>query len=59
MNKVTIYVFDNALLGDKGDSFADALIDQHEGTESECLAWFGNNYGPNDYSSSFTAPDNG
>lgn len=57
MNQLTIYVFDNELLGDKGINFALALIDQHDGTEAECLAWFDANYGPNDYTSSFTAHD--
>ena len=53
----TIYVFDNALLGDNGDQFAAALIDQHTGnTQSECEAWFSENYDTNDYSFSFTQP---
>ncbi len=52
----TIYVFDNAMLGDSGDNFAAALIDQHEGTQEDCLAWFDEKYGSNDYTASFTAP---
>jgi hypothetical protein len=53
----TIYVFDNELLGDNGDDFKAALIDQHDGTEPECLAWFDEKYGPNDYTSSFSPND--
>lgn len=50
------YVFDNELLGDNGDKFADALIAKFEGSEEECLNWFNENYDANDYSMSFTAP---
>ncbi len=53
----TIYVFDNELLGDSGEEFAVALIDQHTAaTQSECEAWFAENYNPNEYTSSYTAP---
>ena len=52
----TLYVFDNALLGDFGTAFNSALIDQFDGTEEECLAWFSKQYDGNDYSASFTAP---
>lgn len=52
----TLYVYDNALLGDDGLNFAAALIDQHDGTDDECLAWFNEKYGANDYTASFTPP---
>ena len=53
----TIYVFENALLGDDGDQWKAALIDQHTAdTDEACLAWAAEKYDVNDYTSSFTAP---
>lgn len=53
---MTAYIFDNELLGDNGDNFEAALIDELTGTETECLADFEEKYGSNDYTLSFTAP---
>lgn len=51
----TIYVFDNELLGDNGDDFDAAFIEQHQGTtDEECIAWADNKYGTNDCTFSFT-----
>lgn len=53
----TIYVYDNALLGDDGEDFKAALCDQHTaGTAQECLDWADENYDSNDYTTSFAAP---
>jgi hypothetical protein len=53
----TIYVYDNELLGDNGNQFANALIDEYTAdTDAACLAWADAKYGTNDYSTSFTAP---
>jgi len=53
----TIYVFENARLGDNGDQFRAALEQAFTAdTMEECLSWFSANYDINDYTSSFTAP---
>lgn len=53
----TIYVYSNEKLGNNGDQFAAALMDQHTGSDNnECQAWFAANYDANDYSASYTAP---
>ena len=52
----TLYVYDNALLGDDGVDFDDDSYVDHItcDTAEECLAKFEADYGSNDYSASFT-----
>ena len=52
----TIYVYDNELLGDDGENFAAALVDEKKfATQEAALAWFNETYGYNEYTASFTA----
>jgi hypothetical protein len=52
-----IYVFDNELIKEGDDDLTGALIDEHEAwSDVECLQWFEENYGSNDFTCSFTAP---
>ena len=49
-----IYVFDNER---NEGTLAEALIEEHEAeTDQECLDWFEEQYGSNDYTAIFTAP---
>ena len=57
---ITLYVYENALLGDNGTNFNDAsLVDEISGfnNEDEALHAFEELYGSNDYSASFTPHD--
>lgn len=52
-----IYVYDNALIEDGDEDWFDALIDQKDlPSDIECLRWFEEKYGSNDFTASFTAP---
>lgn len=53
---LTIYVYKNELIGDKGDQFNDeSLVDTITcETEDECNKKFEDMYGSNDYSYSYT-----
>lgn len=52
----TIYIYDNALLGDNGDDYSDeSCVDSvTRDTPEECLAEAGENYSSNDYTYSFS-----
>ena len=53
----TIYVYDNEMLGDDGENFAAALIDEKGfASDADAIIWFNEAYGYNDYTASFLAP---
>lgn len=54
---LTIYIYSNELLGERGDQFNDnSLVGTITGeTNNECDKEFEQEYGSNDYSYSFTA----
>ena len=53
-----LYIYDNELLGDDGTEFNDnSCVDCINcDTADECLAKFEADYGSNDYTASFNAP---